>query len=144
QVQGLRARIVYDRDTADRLGITTSAIDQTLYDAYGQRQVSTMFTQLNQYHVVLEVKPEFQQNPNDLSKLFIRTGMGSGVTSGGIVAGGSSSTAISTGPSNAAATSTASSLNPGGGSVKASQASGAVFGVIASPASAVFPTGGQV
>src|SRR5262249_8332017 len=77
QVQGLRARIVYDRDTAERLGITTSAIDQTLYDAYGQRQVSTMFTQLNQYHVVLEVKPEFQQNPYDLSKLFIRTGIGS-------------------------------------------------------------------
>ncbi|MGA3020246.1 MAG: efflux RND transporter permease subunit, partial [Bryobacteraceae bacterium] len=51
QVQGLRTRLVFDRDTAARLGITTSNIDQTLYDAYGQRQVSTMFTQLNQYHV---------------------------------------------------------------------------------------------
>ena len=60
---GLRAKLVFDRDTASRLGITPSAIDQTLYDAYGQRQVSTMFTQLNQYHVVLEVKPEFQQEP---------------------------------------------------------------------------------
>ena len=63
QVQGLRARLVFDRDTASRLGITPSAIDQTLYDAYGQREVSTIFTQLNQYHVVLEVKPEFRQNP---------------------------------------------------------------------------------
>ena len=63
QVQGLRATLVFDRDTASRLGITPSTIDQTLYDAYGQREVSTMFTQLNQYHVVLEVKPPFQQNP---------------------------------------------------------------------------------
>src|SRR5262249_5299586 len=62
EVQGLRARIVYDRNTAARLGITASTIDQTLYDAYGQRQVSTMFTQLNQYHVVLEVRPDFQQS----------------------------------------------------------------------------------
>ena len=63
---GLQARLVYDRVTASRLGITPSAIDQTLYDAYGQRQVSTMFTQLNQYHVILEVKPDFRQTPLDL------------------------------------------------------------------------------
>ena len=55
-----------DRDTASRLGITPQMIDDTLYDAFGQRQVSTMFTQLNQYHVVLEVEPEFQQNPERL------------------------------------------------------------------------------
>ena len=66
QVQGLRAKLVIDRDTAARFGITTTAIDQTLYDAYGQRQVSTMFTQLNQYHVVLEVKPNFQNSPSSL------------------------------------------------------------------------------
>ncbi len=74
QVLGLRAKLVFDRNTAARFGITTSAIDQTLYDAYGQREVSTMFTQLNQYHVVLEVKPGFEKNPSDLSDLFIRTG----------------------------------------------------------------------
>ena len=74
QVQGLRAQLVFDRDTASRLGITPATIDQTLYDAYGQREVSTIFTQLNQYHVVLEVKPAFQQNPADLRNLFIRTG----------------------------------------------------------------------
>jgi multidrug efflux pump len=74
QTLGLRARVVFDRNTASRLGITASAIDQTLYDAYGQRQVSTMFTQLNQYHVVLEVKPVFDRNPAELSDLFIRVG----------------------------------------------------------------------
>ena len=65
QVLGLRAKLVFDRDTAARLGITTAAIDQTLYDAYGQRQVSTMFTQLNQYHVVLEVQPGFQNESGE-------------------------------------------------------------------------------
>jgi multidrug efflux pump len=72
QTLGLGAKLVFDRNTASRLGITTSAIDQTLYDAYGQREVSTMFTQLNQYHVVLEVKPVFDRDPSDLSQLFVR------------------------------------------------------------------------
>ena len=58
--------VTIDRATASRLGITPQMIDDTLYDAYGQRQVSTIFTQLNQYRVVLEVKPEFQQKPEDL------------------------------------------------------------------------------
>ena len=74
QILGLRAKLVFDRNTASRLGITTSTIDQTLYDAYGQREVSTMFTQLNQYHVVLEVKPGFDKNPAGLSDLFIQAG----------------------------------------------------------------------
>jgi multidrug efflux pump len=74
QTQGIQAKLVFDRATASRLGITASAIDQTLYDAYGQRQVSTMFTQLNQYHVVLEVAPNFDRRPLDLSSLFIRSG----------------------------------------------------------------------
>ena len=94
QTQGLRARLVFDRNTASRLGITTSVIDQTLYDAYGQREVSTMFTQLNQYHVVLEVKPGYEQNPSALNDLFIRTGVagsatfGSGATGSGAAASG--------------------------------------------------------
>ncbi len=74
QTLGLGAKLVFDRKTASRLGITTSAIDQTLYDAYGQREVSTMFTQLNQYHVVLEVKPSFGKNPAGLDSLFIQAG----------------------------------------------------------------------
>jgi multidrug efflux pump len=72
QALGLRTQLVVDRETASRLGITPAVVDQTLYDAYGQRQVSTMFTQLNQYHVVLEVAPEFQRDPVDLRSLFIR------------------------------------------------------------------------
>ncbi len=67
QTQGIQAKLVFDRATASRLGITSSTIDQTLYDAYGQREVSTMFTQLNQYHVVLEVKPNFDQRPLNLN-----------------------------------------------------------------------------
>ena len=66
QNSGLQANLVIDRDTASRLGITPQAIDDTLYDAFGQRQVSTMFTQLNQYHVVLEAEPGFQDHPEDL------------------------------------------------------------------------------
>jgi multidrug efflux pump len=72
QTLGLQAKLVFDRDTASRLGITTASIDQTLYDAYGQREVSTMFTQLNQYHVVLEVKPGFDKSPTGLTDLFIQ------------------------------------------------------------------------
>ena len=89
---GLRAKLVYDRNTAARFGITTSAIDQTLYDAYGQREVSTMFTQLNQYHVVLELKPGFEKNPSDLNDLFIRTAAGGSSGSSATLSSGSSGT----------------------------------------------------
>jgi multidrug efflux pump len=65
-----------DRDTASRLGILPQAIDDTLYDAFGQRQVSTIFTQLNQYHVVLEVDPQFQQNPESLKHLYVKSSTG--------------------------------------------------------------------
>jgi multidrug efflux pump len=71
QNNGLRANLTYDRDTASRLGLTTSAIDNTLYDAFGQRQVSIMFTQVNQYHVILEVDPAYQQDPGDLNHVYI-------------------------------------------------------------------------
>jgi multidrug efflux pump len=69
---GLRTTINIDRDTASRLGIFPQAIDNTLYDAFGQRQVSTIFTQLNQYHVVLEVLPNFAQTPDNLRDIYIR------------------------------------------------------------------------
>jgi multidrug efflux pump len=77
QDQGLQVSLNIDRNTASRLGITPQMIDDTLYDAFGQRQVSTMFTQLNQYRVILEVKPEFRQNPEKLKHIFIR-GAGGG------------------------------------------------------------------
>ena len=62
-----------DRDTASRLGITPQAIDDTLYDAFGQRQVSTIFTQLNQYHVVLESRPQYQLDQSALKDLYVAT-----------------------------------------------------------------------
>ena len=139
QDQGLQAKLVYDRDTASRMGITPTVIDQTLYDAYGQRQVSTMFTQLNQYHVVLELMPGFQKTPLDLRNLYIRTGAPSSVAGNtGLVAGGTSSTNISQGPVNSAG-SAASSIIVGSGVAPSS----AVFSAPA-PSAAVFSNGSNV
>jgi multidrug efflux pump len=76
---GLETNVVIDRDTAARLGILPAAIDNTLYDAFGQRQVSTIFTQLNQYHVVLEVDPRFQQNPDSLKDIYVKSSNGTQV-----------------------------------------------------------------
>ncbi len=72
QNQGLAATLVIDRDTAARLGITAAAIDQVLYDAFGQREVSTMYTGLNQYFVVMEVDPKYQLSPDALNGIFIK------------------------------------------------------------------------
>jgi multidrug efflux pump len=76
QNQGLAANLVIDRDTASRLGITASAIDQVLYDAFGQREVSTMYTGLNQYFVVMEVDPQYQLSPDALNGIFIKSSTG--------------------------------------------------------------------
>ena len=76
QDKGLQASLTIDRATASRLGITPQLIDDTLYDAFGQRQVSTIFTQLNQYRVVLEVKPDFQQHPGGLQAIYLRSAGG--------------------------------------------------------------------
>jgi multidrug efflux pump len=80
QQKGLETDLVIDRPTAARLGLTVSQIDNTLYDAFGQRQVSTIYAPRNQYHVVMEVAPEFWQNPDTLDRIFIST-------SGGVVKG---------------------------------------------------------
>jgi multidrug efflux pump len=72
QNAGLQASLTYDRQTAARLGISAQLIDDTLYDAFGQRQVSTMFTSLNQYHVVMEVDPQYWQSPTGLDSIYIR------------------------------------------------------------------------
>ena len=79
QNNGLQADLVIDRDSASRLGILPQAIDDTLYDAFGQRQVSTIFTQLNQYHVVLEVDPQFRQNPDSLRNIYVKSSSGAQV-----------------------------------------------------------------
>ncbi|MGH8056910.1 MAG: efflux RND transporter permease subunit, partial [Candidatus Entotheonellia bacterium] len=73
QSLGLQARLVIDRDTASRFGITPLMIGNALYDAFGQRQISTMFTQSNQYRVVLEVKPQFQDDLQDLQHVYLRS-----------------------------------------------------------------------
>ena len=73
---GLQLRVDVDRDKAHRLNVQTQAIDDTLYDAFGQRQVSVVFTQLNQYRVVLEVDPAFQQDPDALEKVFVKSTTG--------------------------------------------------------------------
>src|SRR5208283_1415310 len=72
QNQGLAANLVIDRDAASRLGITPAAIDQVLYDAFGQREVSTMYTALNQYFVVMEVDQRYQLSPDSLNGIFIK------------------------------------------------------------------------
>jgi len=71
--QGLLASLTIDRDTASRLGVLPADVDNTLYDAFGQRQVSTIFTQLNQYRVVLEVDPQFQQDPDSLKNIYVKS-----------------------------------------------------------------------
>jgi len=73
---GLEERLTIDRDTASRLGILPQTIDDTLYDAFGQRQISTIFTQLNQYRVILEVRPQDQQDPSALQRLYVKSQTG--------------------------------------------------------------------
>jgi len=140
QALGLRAQLVIDRETASRLGITPALIDQTLYDSYGQRQVSTMFTQLNQYHVVLEVAPEFQRHPVDLRSLFIRSGVAP-TSATSLVAGG---TAVnqSFGPANAAAAASATAATAT--AVQPTTASDSAFGGGPPPSAAAFAASADV
>src|SRR4030095_3990139 len=76
---GSQAKLVIDRVTASRLGITPQAIDNVLYDAFGQRQIATLFTQLNQYHLVLEALPDFQKDPAKLNDLYVKSNSGGAV-----------------------------------------------------------------
>jgi multidrug efflux pump len=103
QPGGLAVNLVIDRPTASRLGITPTTIDNTLYDAFGQRQINTMYTQLNQYHVILESEPQFQLDPNKLNKLYIQsspaattTGAPASTTGNGSTSAGSN--ALTTSP----------------------------------------------
>jgi multidrug efflux pump len=83
QVGGLAVSLVIDRVTASRLGIAPTTIDNTLYDAFGQRQINTMYTQLNQYHVILEAQPQFQLDPNKLNHMYIQASAASGTSGAG-------------------------------------------------------------
>jgi multidrug efflux pump len=104
QLGGLAVALVIDRVTASRLGIAPSTIDNTLYDAFGQRQINTMYTQVNQYHVVLESEPQFQKDPNKLNHLYIQSNASSGATGAAAAATFASSGSSSAG-SNALTTS---------------------------------------
>ena len=104
QTGGLAVSLVIDRVTASRLGIAPSTIDNTLYDAFGQRQINTMYTQVNQYHVILESQPQFQLDPNKLNHLYIQSNASSGATGTGASSSFASSGASSAG-SNALTTS---------------------------------------
>ena len=105
QQMGARAiSLIIDRVTASRLGIAPTTIDNTLYDAFGQREINTLYTQLNQYHVVLETSPEWQRNPASLNSLYIQSNASSGASGAGAVTSFSTSASASAG-SNALTTS---------------------------------------
>jgi multidrug efflux pump len=97
QTGGLAVSLVIDRVTASRLGIAPTTIDNTLYDAFGQRQISTMYTQVNQYHVVLESEPQFQKDPNNLNRIYIQSNASAGATGAGAASSFASSGSSSAG-----------------------------------------------
>ena len=98
QQTGARAvSLMIDRVTASRLGIAPTTIDNTLYDAYGQRQINTLYTQLNQYHVILETAPQWQQNPSNLGSLYLQSSSSSGASGAGASTSYSSSASASAG-----------------------------------------------
>jgi multidrug efflux pump len=129
QTGGRAVSLVIDRVTASRLGIAPSTVDTTLYDAYGQRQISTMYTQLNQYHVILETDPAFQKNPSRLQDLYIQTnasagGSGPGASSS-FAASGSSSAGSNAATTSVAYTPSASVLSAPSNAIKSGVGSGA-------------------
>jgi multidrug efflux pump len=97
QPGGLALSLTIDRVTGSRLGIATSTLDNTLYDAYGQRQISTMYTQLNQYHVILETLPSFQSDPRKLQSLYLQSNASVGATGAGATSSFASSSSSSAG-----------------------------------------------
>jgi multidrug efflux pump len=124
QPGGRAVFLAIDRVTASRLGIAPTTIDNTLYDAFGQRQISTMYTQVNQYHVVLESEPQFQKDPNTLKQLYIQANASAGA-SGAAAASSFASSGSSSAGSNATTTSalytpSANTLTPPGNALTAS------------------------
>ncbi|MGO8707446.1 MAG: efflux RND transporter permease subunit [Terracidiphilus sp.] len=116
QLGGSAVSLVIDRVTASRLGIAPTTIDNTLYDAFGQRQISTMYTQVNQYHVVLETDPKFQKDPNNLNRLYIQANASAGASGAGaassFASSGSSSAGSNALTSSALYTPAANTLTP--------------------------------
>ena len=124
QLGGQAETVVIDRATASRFGVTPSAIDNALYDAFGQRQINTMYTQLNQYHVIMETDPSFQLNPTKLHDIYVQgstTGTGTVAATASATAGSSSGAGASAGA--AAATSLLTPSSTSGVSTPASSTS---------------------
>jgi multidrug efflux pump len=130
QNKGLEANVIIDRDTAARLGITVGEIDNTLYDAFGQRQVSTIYVARNQYHVIMEVAPEYWQNPQTLGDVYVST-------SGGSVSGSQTTNAV---PGTVVSSAQAASVN----SVTASAVRNLATNSIGATGKAVSSTGTAV
>ncbi len=97
QTGGLAVTLAIDRVAASRLGIAPATIDNTLYDNFGQRQINTMYTQLNQYHVILEAQPQFSSDPDKLNKMYVESGASSGATGAGASSSFASSSSSSAG-----------------------------------------------
>jgi multidrug efflux pump len=129
QPGGLAVSLLIDRPTASRLGIAPSTIDDTLYDAFGQRQINTMYTQVNQYHVVLESEPEFQKDPEKLNHLYIQSGASASTTgpaaTSSFASSGSSSAGSNALTTSALYTPSAATLAPPSTALSASASSSA-------------------
>src|SRR5271170_7551754 len=114
QQKGLETDVTYDRATAARLGLTVSELDSTLYDAFGQRQVSTIYNALNQYHVIMEVAPRYWQSPQSLDDIYVSTSGGAATgtqTSNLLTAGGGATSTTAIGGSGSAGIGTAASAS---------------------------------
>ena len=121
---GLAAALVIDRVTASRMGITPSAIDQTLYDGFGQRQVTTLYTQLNQYHVILETMPDFQKNPTKLQDIYVRSALASNsLTTGPATSSTVITSSTASGNSNSSPSPASTKSGPSSGSANPSAVS---------------------
>ena len=132
QTSGLSAALVIDRVTASRMGITPTSIDQTLYDGFGQRQVSTLYTQLNQYHVILETLPDFQKTPSKLQDIYVRSAL--------------APTALTTSPTsgNSVITSSTASGSSGGSSPSPSAGKSVASSGSSNPTAVTTPNGAAV
>jgi multidrug efflux pump len=130
QTSGLSAALVIDRITASRMGITPTSIDQTLYDGFGQRQISTLYTQLNQYHVILETQPDFQKSPSKLHDIYVRSAL--------------ASTALTTSPTSVNSVITASTAGGGSSSPNPAASSSTAVSGSANPAAVTTPNGAAV
>ena len=149
QPGGLAVSLVIDRPTASRLGIAPTTIDNTLYDAFGQRQINTMYTQLNQYHVILESEPQFQLDPDKLNKLYIQSNAASNTTGAPASSSGNGSTSAGSNaltgsalytPSTTALTAATGVLTPGTNASTSSRGASSA-GMTSSTQSSAVPLG---